>query len=473
MLDSETRKIILTLSGKGHGIRAISRMLGHTRRAIRNVLERGTDEVPWCERAELGAPHLDLIRELHDSCKGNLIRVHEELEARGIVLAYSTLTATCRRHEIGVVPPTPKGSYEFGPGEEMQHDTSPHQVVIGGKSMLVQCAALSLCFSRMHFAQVYPRFNRFYCKVFLTDALREFEGAAATCMLDNSSVIIAYGTGASAVPAPEMAAFAEHFGFEFKAHEVGDANRSARVEGPFWYVERNFYPGRTFTDMADLNRQLADWCRDKSRRTIRTIGTRPIDLYETERRHLRPLPGFIPEVYRVHHRIVDLAGYVHLHTNRYSAPASFIGRRLELRETREHVLLFDGPRRICAHERRHEGARAQVTVPEHCPAGRRHPRKQHRPPVPEEAVLRAGAAELGAMLDAIAERHGRSVRRIRMLYRMYLEYPTDSLCAAIGDALAYGLTDLGRLERMTLRRIAGEYFQLSTTTDDEDEADDR
>src|SRR5690606_29942260 len=113
----------------------------------------------------------------------------------------------------------------------------------------------------------------------------------------------------------------------------GDANRSARVENPFYYIERNFYPGRTFTDLADLNRQLADWCRQKSLRTLRTVGTRPIDLYETERRHLRPLPGFIPEVYRLHQRIVDLAGYIHLHSNRYSVPAAFIGRQLEIRET--------------------------------------------------------------------------------------------------------------------------------------------
>jgi len=32
---------------------------------------------------------------------------------------------------------------------------------------------------------------------------------------------------------PEMVAFAERFGFEFRAHALGHANRSARVERPF------------------------------------------------------------------------------------------------------------------------------------------------------------------------------------------------------------------------------------------------
>jgi hypothetical protein len=166
MLDSETRNIILTLSAKGHGIRAIARMLGHTRGAVRAVLARGTAEVPRQERTELATDHLELIRTLHDTCRGNLVRVQEELAARGIELAYSTLTAACRRHEIGVAPRIPKGSYTFAPGEEMQHDTSPHDVVIGEKKQRVQCASLVLCYSRMHFAQVYPRFDRFYCKLF-------------------------------------------------------------------------------------------------------------------------------------------------------------------------------------------------------------------------------------------------------------------------------------------------------------------
>ena len=61
----------------------------------------------------------------------------------------------------------------------MQHDTSPHRVKIGGKVRLVQCASLILCFSRMLFAQVYPAFTRFYCRVFLTAGLQYFGGARA------------------------------------------------------------------------------------------------------------------------------------------------------------------------------------------------------------------------------------------------------------------------------------------------------
>jgi hypothetical protein len=53
--------------------------------------------------------------------------------------------------------------------------------------------------------------------------------------------------------------------------------------------------------------------------------------------HLKPLPAWIPEVYRLHQRIVDQESYVSLHCNRYSVPAAFIGRRVEVRETRDKI----------------------------------------------------------------------------------------------------------------------------------------
>jgi transposase len=62
------------------------------------------------------------------------------------------------------------------------------------------------------------------------------------------------------IPVPEMAAFAERFGFTFVAHAVGDANRSGRVERMFRFIERGFLPGRRFTDWADANRQARAWC---------------------------------------------------------------------------------------------------------------------------------------------------------------------------------------------------------------------
>ena len=184
MIDSDLRSVVLKLRHEqGKSKRGIARALGISRKSVRKILNRGTDEVPTIERRQLALPHLDRIRELHDDCSGNLVRVHEILNEEdaagvGVELPYSTLTAFCRRHGIGTEPPQPKGRYTFEPGEETQHDTSPHDPIIASKPRRVQCAAAVLCFSCMNYAQVYPTFNRFYCKVFLTEAFEFFAVAA-------------------------------------------------------------------------------------------------------------------------------------------------------------------------------------------------------------------------------------------------------------------------------------------------------
>ena len=97
--------------------------------------------------------------------------MHEDLLARGAALSYPALTAFCRKHGIGSPPAPPAGHYEFSVGQEMQHDTSPHWATVGGQSVKVQIASLVLCYSRMIFFQVYPRFTRFECKALLTETL--------------------------------------------------------------------------------------------------------------------------------------------------------------------------------------------------------------------------------------------------------------------------------------------------------------
>jgi len=79
-------------------------------------------------------------------------------------------------------------------------------------------------------------------------AMSYFGGAAAVCMIDNTHVVVAAGSGANMIAAPEMVAFAERYGFKFVAHEKGDANRSARVEAPFNRIDKGFLTGEDFAD---------------------------------------------------------------------------------------------------------------------------------------------------------------------------------------------------------------------------------
>jgi hypothetical protein len=414
--------------------------------------------VPARASTDKTEPHAELVREIYQRCEGNRVRVAEELAKREVTIAYSTLTAGLRRLGVGVRVKQPAGQYIFDPGEEMQHDTSPHHLELGGRRRQAQTASLVLGYSRMRFQQSYPSWNRFWCKVFMSDALIFLDGAAERCMVDNSSVVIARGTGKNATIAPEMEAFAQRFGFTFVAHELGDANRSGKVERPFHHYEHNFLAGRTFTDWDDLRAQARVWCERQNSEFRKYLQASPIELWNAERPTLRHLPVYVPAVYTLECRIVDVEGFIHLAGNRYSAPAALLGRRLEVRAYKDRVVLFDGKQQVAEHRRVEDGQAARVTNPEH----RAQRRKPGEPPrlLPEEQVLRGAGDHIAQLGALVKSRHG--TRGLRRLHRLYLDYPNEALAKAAATALAFGLHDLDRIERLVLRTVRSAYFRLPT-----------
>lgn len=461
MLSHETRSAILRLRQEGHGTRFIAKAVGTARESVKRVLANGSAEVPDVVRTDQLSAHIEQIKSLERECAGNLVRVHEELLARHqIDVAYSTLTRFCRDARIGVVAKVASGRYEFGPGKEMQHDTSPHRVKVGGREVLLQCASLVHCFSRRRFIQCYPRWTRFHVKSFLTTALRFFGGSSSQCMLDNSTVIMTGGTGPDARPVPEMEAFSNRFGFTFVAHVIGHANRSARVEGPFWNVERNFYPGRTFTDLADLNAQAVTWCQTYNATFHRNYGGIPDELWLIELPVIKPLPPHVPEPTEVHPRRVDTEAFVCLHTNHYSVPEERIGQQVEVHETLDRVRVFAGHTLLAEHPRFEDGAGKRNLLAEHRGGWRR--RSEPRPPSTEELALRASGPALAALCDALRRNASGGRRSVLRLHRMWIDYPDGALESAVARALQYGQSDLAVIERMVLKSLHGEFFRLPT-----------
>jgi hypothetical protein len=347
----------------------------------------------------------------------------------------------------------------------MQHDTSPHEVEVGGRKYKAQTASTVLCYSHMLFFQINPTFQRFDCKVFLTDALRYMGGAVERIMIDNTHVVVLRGTGREMIPVPEMEAFAERLGFRFVAHERGDANRSARVERPFSFIENNFLAGRTFATWDDLNRQARQWCDRVNSTYKKHIRAVPRELFAIERVHLKPLPAWVPEVYRLHQRTVDVEGYVSVHSIRYSVPVSWIGRSVEVRETRDKIEIQLDARHIVTHEREVTPLQQRILL-----AGHRPPRGEgvkRSDPHPEEQAIVQAAPETAAYVTALKQK-GRKVvtLALRQLLRLLREYPREPFLAAVREAARYGLYDLDRLERMILRRVARDYFLIVETDPD-------
>jgi hypothetical protein len=275
------------------------------------------------------------------------------------------------------------------------------------------------------------------------------------------------------VPAPEMAAFSERFGFEFRAHAVGDANRSAHVERSFSYIEGNFLAGRSFASWDVLNAEARAWCDRDNARVRRHLHASPRELFATERLHMRRLPLHVPDVYRIHMRVVDTEGYVNVWRNRYSVPWQMIGRTVEVRETLRAVEIFEGPRLIAKHRRGIDGGDERMTEPSHRPPRGRGPGPFAQRVLGAEqrrAIERVPDAE--AYVTLLRRRGRGSPRDLRWLVRIIDEYPLEATAPALAEALRYGMTDLERLERMVLRRVGRDFFPLPRRADPDDSEND-
>jgi transposase len=459
MLSHEKREALLALHRQGVPLREICRLLKISRNTVRRALrERGPSPSAPTRKWQSVVSQLP---ELYSRARGNAVRIQELVAAEiGVKIPYSTLTHLLRREQLSAPAPKRSGIYHYEPGAEMHQDTSPHRLEIGGKSLTAQCAGLILPFSRFGFVQYYPAFTRFEAKVFLTAAFRFLGGTCPRCTIDNTSVLVVAGSGPEATIAPEMQAFGEHFSVRFIPHAIGHVDRKAHIERLFSFVQGNFLAARTFADWADLNAQALHWCEAVANHKVkRELGTSPRAAFEQERPSLQPLPIYIPPVYDIVHRGVDTQGYVHLDTNRYSVPERLVGKQVEVLKYFERVVVHFQGKPVAEHVRRIGQRYARATLKgHHGPLGGWH---QHPGPSPQEQQLSGQHEVLDRYVAELKKRSpGRGVAKLKRLLNLQRTYPAAPFLAAIEQAAKYGLYDLGRLEALILKQVAGSFFDL-------------
>ena len=286
------------------------------------------------------------------------------------------------------------------------------------------------------------------------------DGACPRCIIDNTSVLVAHGSGPDAQIAPEMERFGQIFGVTFVPHAVGDANRKGKIERNFSYVEHNYLAGRTFSDWHDLNEQATRWCQEVANQKVkRSLGMGPEAAYVMEKPHLTPLPPYIPPVYQTLYRTVDVAGYVQVDTNRYSVPERLVGEDVEIHKLWERVEVFFKNQKVADHQRLLDKRETRVTADGHHPPFNR--QRAHEGPCVEEKALLGQHEWLDRFVGELKKHSGgRAVRALRRLLDLKRTYPQEAFEKALVQALRYGLTDLSRLEQIILSQVAGDFFTI-------------
>jgi len=138
---------------------------------------------------------------------------------------------------------------------------------------------------------------------------------------------------------------------------------------------------------------------------------------------------------------------------------AWIGRRVEVRETRDKIEIELDARHIVTHERAVTPLQQRITLAAHRPP--RGAGIKRSDPHPEEKAIVEAAPETALYVAALKQKGRKAVvLALRQLLRLLREYPREPFLSAVREAARYGLYDLDRLERMILRRVARDYFLL-------------
>jgi len=449
MIDPDRRKAIYQLHLAGVPQTKIGRQFHVSPRTVRTIVcQQGN--LPQTVRKDKIHIDPELLGRLYRQCDGWLQRVHEILmEEEGVQVSYPTLTRLVR--ELGLDQPA-KARCEHvpdEPGAEMQHDTSVYKVKLAGHPTRVIASLLYLRYSKRRYLKFYRVFNRFAMKCFLHEALLFWGYAAKQCIIDNTNLARLRGSGKQAVIVPEMASFAERYGFTFLCHAIGHANRKAGEERSFWTVETNFLPGRSFQSLEDLNQQALQWAtvRMENRPASKTRLI-PAKAFEHERHYLTELPAQLPAPYWPHERGTDEYGYVAVEGNYYWIPEA---KQEDVKVLRyaDHLKIYRGRTLLAEYPLPADGVKNARFSPEGRPPPRHLPKHRHHGSQHEEQRLRALDPAVAAYVDFALQTPGIQRHRfLRELFALSRQVTPAVFAEALTRARRYRVVQMETLQRI-------------------------
>lgn len=477
MIDSDKSKAVYRLHEEGMSVRQLAKNLRMARKSVRKIIAAQGNPIK-VSRHDRKTVDEAKIQMLYADCQGFVQRVHEKLEEEeGVEIGYSTLTRLVRAMGLGDDGKRDHRDAKVPdkPGDEMQHDTSPYELELGAKVMKVQGSSLYLRYSKMRYLKFYPSFNRFRMKCFFHEALHHFEYVANTCIIDNTNLAVLRGTGENAIMNSEMIAFTKNYcNFKWKAHAVKHSDRKGGVESGFWFVETNFFPGRKFESLEDLNAQAMEWATKRiPLRPHAKTKLIPAQLFELEKSSLNKLPPYVSPPALYHERETDQYGYAAFDGNYYWIPGTGRGKvqvvqfsdKIQILRNRERLEEYTLP----IHGVKNERFRPAGIAPQ-----RHYPKNCKRPTETEEKRLKAIDPCVAAYLEFIVKTSESSIKKyrlIRELFSLSLKVAPQLFIQTIQRAHNYRIMDRDTIERIAIYLMRDNGFEEVAI--DEDDYEDR
>jgi transposase len=367
MISPETRAEIRRYFYAEHWkIGTIARELNLHADTVRQAIEVERFHPAPALRASIVDPYLEFVRQtLQQHPRLRATRLYQMIRARG----YTGSVVQLRRAVARLRPPVrePFLRLHTFPGEQAQVDWAHFGLVAVGRARRkLSCFVMTLSWSRalyleFFFDQTMENFLRGHVHAF-----QDFTGQPRVILYDNLKSAVLERRGNLIHFHPRLMELCAHYHFGARPCQVRAGNQKGRVERAIRYVRDSFWAGRTFTTLAECNRQALEW-RDQVAHQRRWPGddSRIVaQVFAEEQSRLLPLPQHPFPTDLVLPACSAKTIYVRFDLNDYSIPPETVGRPLTLVASATQVRILDGAAEIACHPRSYD-RHQEVLEPAH------------------------------------------------------------------------------------------------------------
>ncbi|AQA03005.1 transposase [Mycobacterium sp. MS1601] len=346
---------------EGVPIREVARRLGVSRNTVRAAL--ASDRPPHYERAPRGS-----VADAHEQRIRALLVEWPKMPAPVIAerigwpYSMSPLKKKLQRIRPEYVGIDPVDRFVYQPGAIAQCDLwfpAPRIPVGDGQQRILPVLVMVLGFSRMINAVMLPSRQGGDILSGMWALICAWGRVPKTLVWDREAAI-----GGTGRVSPLASAFAGTLATRIQLAPPRDPEYKGLVERANGYLETSFLPGRRFTSPSDFNDQLSEWLSRANTRTVRAIGARPVDLFETDTQAMLTLPPVSPPIGLCHRVRLSRDYYVRIDACDYSVDPRVIGRFVDVTASPAEVTVrCDG--QVVARHSRCWATHAVVTDPSH------------------------------------------------------------------------------------------------------------
>jgi len=430
-------------------IGTLATQLGVHHSVVRRVLSQCGMLPERAPRPCIADPYMPFITAtLHKYPKLPASRLHQMVKERGYAGSedhFRTIVARLR-------PSPPAEAYlrlRTLPGEQAQVDWGHFgKIAVEGGVRVLFAFVMVLSFSRKLFARFFLSSGMAAFLQGHVQALEYFGGGARVHLYDNLKSAVLERVGDAVRFHPTHLQLSSHYRFEPRPCNVARGNEKGRVERAIGYLRTNFFPARSFNDVDDLNRQLAQWlvqvsdqrkCPEDKHRTVAEAFA------EDEQPRLLTLPDNpFPAEERLAVR-VGKTPYVRFDRNDYSVPHTHVRKQLLVAASVDSVRVLDGPQCIATHSRCWAMGK-QVEDLSHIQGllDEKQRAREHR----GMDLLHQVSPATKPFLCKVAERGGNLGFTVAKLLRHLDAFGAEALDAALREAVAQDAGHLGAVRQL-------------------------